>query len=74
MHDFQAATAVMIKLGRVMGNKMVDMQLSNKKLVNRGVKMLVDELNIDEKIALILLEKHKSVRKILEEHKLNPEE
>ncbi|SDM66365.1 N-acetylmuramic acid 6-phosphate etherase [Kriegella aquimaris] len=68
------STAVMIKLGRVMGNKMVDMQLSNKKLVNRGVKMLVDELNIDEKIALILLEKHKSVRKILEEHKLNPEE
>lgn len=68
------STAVMVKLGRVMGNKMVDMQLSNKKLVNRGVKMLVDELNIEEKIALILLEKHKSVRKILEEHKLNPEE
>lgn len=67
------STSVMIKLGRVLGNKMVDMQLANKKLVNRGVKMLVEELHIDEKTASILLEKHKSVRKILEENRPNSE-
>lgn len=63
------STTVMIKLGRVKGNKMVNMQLSNKKLVNRGVKMIMDELNIDEKLASELLSKHKSVRKIFDEFK-----
>lgn len=57
------STAVMIKLGRVKGNKMVDMQLSNNKLVNRGTKMLAKELNIDFDIAQELLLKHGSVRK-----------
>ncbi|MFK5857062.1 MAG: N-acetylmuramic acid 6-phosphate etherase, partial [Bacteroidota bacterium] len=38
------STTVMIKLGRVKGNKMVNMQLSNKKLINRGVKMIMEEL------------------------------
>lgn len=61
------STAVMIKLGRVLGNKMVDMQLSNKKLVNRGIKMLIEELQIDEKTATLLLERKKNIRKILEE-------
>lgn len=56
------STSVMIKLKRVKGNKMVDMQLSNKKLVNRGVLMIMEELNVDEKIAAALLDQYKSVR------------
>ncbi|MEO9571184.1 MAG: N-acetylmuramic acid 6-phosphate etherase [Polaribacter sp.] len=63
------STAVMIKLGRVKGNKMVNMQLSNKKLVKRGVKMIVDELNIDEKLAEKLLIEHKSVKETLDFYK-----
>jgi N-acetylmuramic acid 6-phosphate etherase len=59
------STSVMIKLGRVKGNKMVDMQLSNKKLVKRGVKMIVDELKIDEELASKLLKEHKSVRGVI---------
>lgn len=55
-------TATMIQLGKVMGNKMVDMQLSNKKLVNRGVKMVMTELNISETEATHLLNEHQSVR------------
>ncbi|MBP1840378.1 N-acetylmuramic acid 6-phosphate etherase [Formosa algae] len=61
------STTVMIKLGRVKGNKMVNMQLSNKKLVKRGVKMIVEELGIDEKTAKKLLLKHKSVRNVINE-------
>lgn len=57
------STATMIQLGRVKGNKMVDMQLSNNKLVDRGVKMIMSELNISEKEAKVLLEKYKNVRK-----------
>jgi len=64
------STAVMIKLGRVLGNKMVDMQLSNKKLTHRGVKMVMDELEVDEELATKLLSKHKSVRNILDTYKL----
>jgi len=63
------STAVMIKLGRVKGNKMVNMQLSNKKLVNRGVEMLMEELHIAEELANALLEKHKSVKKVLDLYK-----
>jgi N-acetylmuramic acid 6-phosphate etherase len=59
------STSVMIKLGRVKGNKMVDMQLSNLKLVNRAVKMIMDELQIEEIQASELLSKHKSVRAVL---------
>jgi len=59
------STSVMIKLGRVYGNKMIDMQLSNKKLVKRGVKMIVEELDISKEEAAILLEEHKSVRAVL---------
>ena len=65
------STSVMIKLGRVLGNRMVDMQLSNEKLLNRGVKMLVDELKIDVRTASLLLKKHKSIRKIFNEYKLD---
>lgn len=57
------STAVMIKLGRVVGNKMVDMQLSNNKLVDRGTQMVAKELNISYDKANKLLLKHKSVRK-----------
>jgi N-acetylmuramic acid 6-phosphate etherase len=63
------STSVMIKLGRVKGNKMVDMQLSNKKLVNRGAEMIVDELNIDIEKATELLKKYGSVRQVLAEYK-----
>jgi N-acetylmuramic acid 6-phosphate etherase len=59
------STAVMIQLGKVQGNKMVDMQLSNEKLVNRGIKMIMDELHIDEQHATDLLKKYKSVRAVL---------
>ena len=56
------STAVMIKLGRVKGNKMVDMQLSNNKLVDRGTLMVMSELNIDYDAAKTLLLKFGSVR------------
>ena len=59
-------TTVMIKLGRVKGNKMVNMQLTNKKLIERGTRMIVDELNIQRDAARILLLQHGSVKKALE--------
>lgn len=55
-------TATMIQLGHVKGNKMVDMQLSNNKLVDRGTKMIMKEINVSESEALELLNQHKSVR------------
>ena len=62
------STATMIQLGKVKGNKMVDMQLSNNKLVDRGEKMLVSELNIDKKTASSLLEKYGSVREAIKNY------
>lgn len=56
------STAVMVRLGRVKGNRMVDMQLSNHKLVKRGIQMLVEELNISYEEARELLNKYGSVR------------
>ncbi|MGJ8593726.1 MAG: N-acetylmuramic acid 6-phosphate etherase [Aquaticitalea sp.] len=56
------STATMIQLGKVKGNKMVDMQLSNQKLVDRGVKMIMSELNVSENEARQLLEQYKNVR------------
>lgn len=55
-------TATMVQLGRVKGNKMVDMQLSNNKLVARGVRMIVEETGATEQLAADLLEKYGSVR------------
>ncbi|MFD1015012.1 N-acetylmuramic acid 6-phosphate etherase [Winogradskyella rapida] len=55
-------TTTMIQLGKVKGNKMVDMQLSNDKLVKRAITMIMDELNISETEAASLLETHKNVR------------
>src|SRR5690606_17850315 len=60
------STADMIRLVRVRGNKMVDMQLSNNKLVKRGIAMIVSELDVDEKTAADLLEKYGSVRKAVD--------
>jgi N-acetylmuramic acid 6-phosphate etherase len=64
------STAVMIKLGRVKGNKMVDMQLTNNKLVDRGVKMLMKNtgiINYEEASQLLLA--NGSVRKATEAFK-----
>jgi N-acetylmuramic acid 6-phosphate etherase len=58
-------TATFIRLGRVRGNKMVDMQLSNDKLVERGQRMLMDELGIAQPVAAALLQQHGSVRAAL---------
>lgn len=57
------STATMIQLGKVKGNKMVDMQLSNAKLVDRGTKMIMDETNVNYETAEQLLLTHGSVRK-----------
>lgn len=63
------STALMIGLGRVKGNKMVDMQLSNHKLVARGTTMIKDELDISFDKAGELLAKHGSVRKAVEAYR-----
>ncbi len=62
-------TSLMIKLGRVKGNKMVDMQLTNKKLIERGTKMIADELSVPEDTARRLLLLHGSVRKATDNYK-----
>ena len=56
------SSTTMIKIGKVVGNKMVDMQLSNVKLVDRANKMVMNALNISSVDASKLLAKHKSVR------------
>ena len=61
-------TATMIQLGHIKDNKMVDMQLSNDKLVNRGTTMLMRELNISEEEAKNLLETYKSVRNAIQNY------
>lgn len=58
-------TSVFIKLGRVKGNKMVDMQLSNHKLVDRGTKMIMNQVDLEYDQAKALLLKHGSVRTAL---------
>lgn len=60
------STSVMIQLGHVKGNKMVDMQLSNDKLVDRGTKMVMQETGLDYETANKLLLEHGSVRKAVE--------
>jgi N-acetylmuramic acid 6-phosphate etherase len=63
------STSVMIQLGRVKGNKMVDMQLTNNKLVDRGTHMVMKETGLNEQLAATLLKKHGSVRKAVENYK-----
>lgn len=65
------STSVMIKLGRVKGNKMVNMQLSNKKLVDRGTKMIIDELGLEYEEAQHLLLMAGSVKKAIDLYKSN---
>ena len=59
------STTLMIKIGRVEGNKMVHMQLNNDKLVRRGVLFLTEELNISEEKASELLKEYGSVKKAI---------
>ena len=63
------STATMIQLGKVKGNKMVDMQLSNSKLVDRGVKMIMGEIPVSYSVASDLLAKYGSVRKAVDNYK-----
>jgi N-acetylmuramic acid 6-phosphate etherase len=56
------STATMIRLGKVKGNKMVDMQLSNDKLVERGIQMIISEIGVSHDDAKKLLIQHGSVR------------
>ena len=60
------STATMIKLGRVKGNRMVNMQLSNQKLIDRGTRMVMDELHLPYEQARELLLRHGSVRKAVD--------
>ncbi len=62
------STATMIQLGKVKGNKMVDMQLSNNKLVDRGTRMIMDELKIERTLAAELLKKHGTVRNAIDNY------
>lgn len=61
-------TSIMIKLGRVKGNKMVNMMLTNKKLIERGTRMIVEELNINKAEAKRLLLLHGSVKEAIENY------
>jgi N-acetylmuramic acid 6-phosphate etherase len=62
-------TATMIQLGHVKGNKMVDMKLSNDKLVGRAERMVMDELQVSLATAQALLQQHKNVRRAIDAHK-----
>ncbi|MBP8959081.1 MAG: N-acetylmuramic acid 6-phosphate etherase [Bacteroidales bacterium] len=65
------STSVMIKLGRVKGNKMVNMQLTNKKLIERGIRMIMEETGIEREEAKSLLLRYGSVKKALEAYMEN---
>lgn len=64
------STATMIQLGKVKGNKMVDMQLSNDKLVDRGTKMIMEEIAVNYELAKKLLLQYGSVRNAVTNYKL----
>jgi len=63
------STTVMIQLGRVKGNKMFDMQLTNNKLINRAVNMVIEATGVDKQTAHKLLDKHGNVRAAVEAYK-----
>lgn len=63
------STTVMIQLGKIRGNKMVDMQLSNKKLVNRAIRMIMQAAGTDEETAQELLSEYGNVRKAVDAFK-----
>lgn len=60
------STTTMIALGKVKGNKMVDMQLSNDKLIDRGIRMIMEEIPVTYEIGEKLLQKYGSVRKAVD--------
>lgn len=60
------STAAMIKLGRVEDNKMVNMQLTNKKIIDRGIRMLMEKGNLTHKEAGELLSRYRNVKAALE--------
>ncbi|AYL97940.1 N-acetylmuramic acid 6-phosphate etherase [Mucilaginibacter celer] len=62
------STSVMIQLGRVKGNRMVDMQLSNNKLVNRGTHMVMEATGLSEEDAAGLLKQYGSVRSAVDHY------
>jgi N-acetylmuramic acid 6-phosphate etherase len=62
------STATMIRLGKVKGNKMVDMQLSNDKLVDRGIRMIMAEIPVSYEEAAELLSRYGSVRKAVDKY------
>lgn len=62
-------TATMIRLGRVKGNRMVHMQLTNKKLIDRGTRMLMEELRLGYEQAQHLLLLHKTVKNAIEHYR-----
>jgi len=62
-------TTLMIKLGKVKGNKMVNMQLTNKKLIQRGTRMLMEELGLKKEEAEVLLIQNSSVKKAIDAYK-----
>lgn len=64
------STTLMIQLGRVKGNRMVNMQLTNKKLVDRGTRMIIDELGLDYEQSNHLLLAHGSVKKAIDAYRL----
>ena len=59
------SSVLMIKLGHVKGNRMVDMQLSNQKLHQRAIRMVCESTSVSEEKAIELLHIHGSVRKVL---------
>ena len=61
-------TSTMIKLGKVKGNKMVDMQLTNAKLIERGARMISEELGLEKEESRRLLLLHGSVRNVLDHY------
>ena len=63
------SSSVMIKLGHIKGNKMIDMQLTNEKLLKRGTFIVMKELDISERKASILLKKYNGIRKAIKIHK-----
>ena len=65
------SSTIMIKLGRVLDNKMIDMKLSNNKLYDRAVRIVESILNVDKNTAKDLIYKHKNIRLAIENHKSN---
>ena len=63
------STTLMIQLGKIKGNKMIDMQLSNNKLVSRAEKMIMEETNVNLETAKKLIKLHGSVRKAIKAYK-----